>query len=130
MGIFKSLFNGNNEVEKNKKLNWIALTETSQLDKLVAQSNSKHVLIFKHSTRCGTSSMALRSFERQFKLDETTIDIYFLDLLKYRSISNDVVEKFNVHHQSPQVLLIKNETVIYHNSHFSISVDAIEKVIA
>ncbi len=130
MGIFNSLFNRTNEADTNAKLNWIELTEMEQLNNLIIQSNSKPVLLFKHSTRCGTSRMALKSFERQFNLDETTIDLYYLDLIRYRSISNEIAEKFNIRHQSPQVLLLKNENVVYHNSHFSISIDAIEKLIA
>lgn len=130
MGIFNSLFNSSSEGEGDKKINWFLLTESSQLDAIISQSSTKPILIFKHSTRCGVSRMALKSFEREYDLNEADIDLYFLDLLNFRALSNEISEKLNVYHQSPQVLVIKNEQVIYHDSHYEISVDAVKEVLA
>ena len=127
MGFFNGLFSENSESTNN--IHWIKLTEVEQLASLITQSNKKPVLIFKHSTRCGISRMALKSFEREYDLDEATIALYFLDLLKYREISNEIAEKFNIYHQSPQVLVIKDEKVSYHDSHYSVSISEIKKVI-
>ena len=126
MGIFNSLFNGTDEVKDSLKINWIALTEMSQLAAITLQSSTKPILIFKHSTRCGISRMAFKSFEREYDLDEISVDIYLLDLLKYSAISNEVSVKFKVQHQSPQVIVLKNEKVIYHDSHYGICVKEIE----
>ncbi|WP_456378264.1 bacillithiol system redox-active protein YtxJ [Lutibacter sp.] len=128
MGLFDGFFK--NEETSAKRLNWIALTESNQLLTIISQSKIKPILLFKHSTRCGVSRMALKSFEREFDLPESVVDLYFLDLLKYRNISSEISEKFGVHHQSPQVLLVKDEQVIYNDSHYQISVDAIKKVIS
>lgn len=129
MGIFSSLFKGNSEIKDSLKINWIGLTEISQLTAITLQSTAKPILIFKHSTRCGVSRMALKSFEREYDLNETSVDLYFLDILKYSAISNEVSVKFNVQHQSPQVIVLKNEKVIYQDSHYGISVKAIQKVL-
>lgn len=129
MGLLNNLFKTTFEGEKSSNINWLNLTEGSQLAEIMSQSNLKPVLIFKHSTRCGISRMALKSFEREYDLDETAIDLYFLDLLNYRALSNEISEKFNIHHQSPQVLVVKNGQVIYHNSHYQISIDVIKQVI-
>jgi len=129
MGIFNKLFKGSNEGENDKKINWLPLTESSQLDTIISASSTKPILIFKHSTRCGISRMALKSFERGYDLDEAEIDLYFLDLLNFRSLSNEISEKLNVYHQSPQVLVVKNEQVIYHGSHYEISVDAVKEIL-
>jgi bacillithiol system protein YtxJ len=51
------------------------------------------------------------------------IDFYLLDLKQYRSISNQIAEKFQVHHESPQVLLIKKGECIYDESHYGIQMD-------
>lgn len=110
-------------------MNWISLTNGNQLEELIKLSNTKSVLIFKHSTRCGISRMALKSFEMEFEMNENEIDLYFLDLLNYRSLSQDISSKFNVAHQSPQVLVIKNGKVIYHDSHNGISFHAINKIL-
>ncbi|MFA5298209.1 MAG: bacillithiol system redox-active protein YtxJ [Lutibacter sp.] len=110
-------------------MNWISLTNSNQLEELIKSSVFKPVLIFKHSTRCGISRMVLKSFEREFNLNENEIDLYFLDLLNYRSLSQEISLKFNVAHQSPQVLVIKNGAVIYHDSHNAINSKDIEMVI-
>ena len=51
------------------------------------------------------------------------VSLYFLDLIKYRDISNQIVEDFQVHHQSPQLLLIKDGECILDQSHGGISVE-------
>jgi len=129
MGIFNSLFKSSSEGEHDKKINWLLFTESSQLDTIISKSSLKPILIFKHSTRCGVSGMALKNFERGYDIDETAIDLYFLDLLNFRALSNEISEKLNVYHQSPQVLVVKSGQVIYNDSHYSISADAVKKVL-
>ena len=124
MGLFNKIFNSTSEAENSININWIALTSIEQLEVLILQSSLKPALIFKHSTRCGISSMALKSFERDCDLNEENIDLYFLDLLNFRNISNAISVKLNVQHQSPQAIVVKNEQVIYHDSHSQISIDA------
>lgn len=85
-------------------------------------------MIFKHSTRCATSSMAKSRLERSEPPGIT--DFYFLDLIKYRDLSNRIAEDFNVHHASPQVLLIKNEICVYDESHNGIRMSEIEQHLA
>lgn len=129
MGLFDNLFKSIDTAENNLKINWLALTDRTQLEEIIKISDAKPVLIFKHSTRCGTSRMALRNFESDFDIPVTKIDTYFLDLLNFRALSNDITEKFKVAHQSPQVLVIKNGKSVYNDSHYSISLKAIKEVV-
>lgn len=104
---------------------WHQLTDLSQLNALVniskeQSTNGLTVLIFKHSTRCSISSMALNRLEAKWSADDL-VKPYMLDLLNYRDISNEIAAVFNVEHASPQVLLIKNGECFYHNSHNGIS---------
>jgi len=124
MSLFNSLF-GNSEEKKEtgSKINWIPLQHLGQLDELVAFSEQKPAVIFKHSTRCSVSRFALKQFENEFDLKEE-VDAYFLDLLEYRDISNEIANRFNVYHQSPQLLLIKEGKSVYDVSHDAI--DAVE----
>lgn len=108
-------------------MNWVHLTDSKQLNDIIERSNSssvRAVLVFKHSTRCSISSMALNRVESNWKEDES-IPVYFLDLIQFRHISNEIAESYNVEHQSPQILLIKNGSCIYNESHSSIRVDSI-----
>ncbi len=104
-------------------MNWITLNNISQLDEIKENSNQRPQVIFKHSTRCSISSMVLKRLEREGAPD--SMDFYFLDLIKFRDISNHVSEMFDVSHESPQVLLIKNSECVYDESHYAISMDAL-----
>ena len=118
MGLFGELFSKKEDTFSD--VNWIPLTETAQLNDILIHSTSKTQAIFKHSTRCGVSGMVIRQFEQKFDLSEDEIDLYFLDLLRFRELSNTIASKFEVVHQSPQLIVIKNKKVIAHDSHHGI----------
>ncbi|MBK0368342.1 bacillithiol system redox-active protein YtxJ [Flavobacterium agrisoli] len=123
MSFFSSLFgNSDSENSNESKINWIPLINLSQLDDIENISNVKPILIFKHSTRCSISRMALKQFEREYDLDES-VDAFFLDLLEHRDISNEIAARFNVIHQSPQILLIQNKKAVYNASHSDINAE-------
>ena len=107
-------------------MNWITINNINQLQDIQHQSNQRAQVIFKHSTRCSISSMVLKRLEREGKPEN--MDFYFLDLIKYRDISNKVSELFKVYHESPQILLIKNGECIYDESHYGITIDALTAV--
>lgn len=103
-------------------MNWNKLTNPTQLEEIKALSFKKPVLIFKHSTRCSISSMSLNRLLRNWKEeDQEKVEPFFLDLIAYRNLSDQIEDLFGVPHQSPQVLLIKDGTAVYDNSHFGIS---------
>jgi len=117
MGFIDSFFGKSSERVSN--INWSTLSDIAQLDTIINDSDSKTQVIFKHSTRCGISSSVLRKFEQQFD-NKSTVSLHFLDLLNYRSISNEIVKRFDVVHQSPQLLVLKNGVVVTHDSHYTI----------
>ena len=103
-------------------MNWNKLTEASQIQEIKELSEEKPVMIFKHSTRCSISSMSLDRLLRKWKeVDSEMVTPYLLDLIAYRNLSDLVAKEFHIAHESPQVLLIKNGSVIYDDSHFGIS---------
>ena len=109
-------------------MKWSQLTDLGQLNEIIDISATKPVVIFKHSTRCSVSRMSLKMFENEFNLEEKVIP-YFLDLLENRSISNEISTRFNVEHQSPQLLLIKNGEAVYNVSHSDIDALVLESKI-
>ena len=104
-------------------MNWIALTCIEQLHAIKNDNTGKIAAIFKHSTRCSISTMALARLERS--VAPNTVDFYFLDLLQYRSISNEIATIFQEEHASPQILLIKNGSCFYNETHGSINMEEI-----
>jgi len=124
MSVFSSLFGSfDNQEEKTSKINWVPLVDLGQLNEIILQSAEKPVVIFKHSTRCSVSRMALKQFENEFDLNDK-VTPYFLDLLEHRGISNEIASLFGVYHQSPQLLLIKGGKSVYDVSHSDI--DAVQ----
>lgn len=123
MGILNNFF-GSSKENKNKKVtlvNWIDLNSVDQLSEIEALSENETVAIFKHSTRCGISSMVIKSFVEKFDSSLKDFKVYYLDLLKYIQVSDEVGYKFQVIHQSPQLIIIKNKEVLTHASHYEIT---------
>ena len=104
-------------------MNWIALTSEDQLKEIRERSAQRPQVIFKHSTRCGISALAKSRLDKSNPSGD--IDFYFLDLINYRALSKKVAEEFNVYHESPQVLVIKDGQCIYDESHMGITIDDI-----
>jgi bacillithiol system protein YtxJ len=103
---------------------WHALTDLQQLDQLTQASYLKAQLLFKHSTRCSISRVALGRFDR-LPASQEQGDFHLLDLLQYRPIAQQITERFGIPHESPQALIIKNGGCIYHANHLDIEPDEI-----
>lgn len=128
MSFLKNIF-GNNQPQKEEvKMEWFPLNEMNQLNEIVIESDENPVVIFKHSTRCIISRTVLKNFEKAFDLEDK-VKPYFLDLLEFRPISNEIASLFNVTHQSPQLIVVKNGKAIYNASHDSIDVDDLKKIL-
>jgi len=125
MGLLDIFKKGDEEKPEKKVIPWIGLTDLNQLNDIKQNSKGKTQLIFKDSTRCGISKMVIRQFVSNYDYDDQ-IDAYYLDLLNYRPISEEVAASFQVMHQSPQLLVIKNGVVVHHASHHEISAHNLE----
>ena len=109
---------------------WNPLTESEQLDAIAQESHAQPVLIFKHSTTCSISAAAKGKIERQWAaagLDNTKL--YYLDLLRHRPLSGEIAQKFNVQHESPQLLLIQDGECRYDASHMGIRLSDVAHVV-
>ncbi len=129
MGLFDKVFKSERDIVKKeiKEVPWHALTESEQLEEIEKESEKQPVVIFKHSTSCGISRMVLNKFEKNYDLpQDKEVKLYFLDLLANRNISNGVADRFNVRHESPQMIILKNGEVVHHASHSSIELQSIK----
>jgi bacillithiol system protein YtxJ len=129
MSIFNSIFGSSENNTNPSKVNWILLTVLGQLNEISQLSNEKPVVIFKHSTRCSISRMALKQFENEYDLSDTEVTTYFLDLIAFRDISNEIASRFEVVHQSPQLLLLVGGKSVYDVSHSAIDADELKSKI-
>ncbi len=109
-------------------MEWISLDTAEQVDSIKQQEG--YSLIFKHSTRCSISMMAKRRFEMDWENLPSDMPLYFLDLIKHRDLSAKIAQDFQVHHESPQMLLIKDGECVLDQSHGAISVDEAMSVLS
>ncbi len=105
---------------------WINLESLQGLEEAHKNSFEKPVVLFKHSISCSVSSAAKRHLSHFFDPDALGANLYYLDLINYRDVSNEIAEKYGVQHESPQVLVIKDGSLIYHASHGAIDADIIK----
>lgn len=109
MGIFTSI---------KSDFPWKIIDSEKKVHEIL--DSPKKSLIFKHSTRCSISSMVLNHFEKEFG-SNSDLDFYFLDLIKFRELSNLIARETKVHHESPQVIVLENNLVILDASHNNIN---------
>lgn len=119
---------GSKKSEEKGSVNWLRLNSSEDLDQLIQkESFEKPVMLFKHSTRCSISSMALSRLENYWDIDEEALQPVYLDLIAYRNLSNKIAADLGVTHQSPQVLIVKNGKCTYQASHNQIDVEDIKQ---
>src|SRR5690606_10350953 len=127
-GLFDKIFGSPVDPDLNEKsIKWENLTNASQLDAIIEESNNRIIVIFKFSTRCGISSMVFKAFEEDYHYAEEKVKCYYLDILNYRGVSNEIADRFKVTHESPQLLVLKSGRVIDYKSHGNIDAKSIEK---
>ncbi len=111
-------------------MKWTELTNREQLAVAIEESKSNPVIIFKHSIRCSISGASLSRLERTWKEEELPqVKAYFLDLISYRDISNEIEKILSVEHQSPQLILIRDGKALYDKSHFDIDFIGIKNAV-
>ncbi len=98
---------------------WKSIQSQAELEQAHEASFQAPVVLYKHSTRCGISSMAKGRLEREYT--ETPVQFYYLDLISYREVSNAIADRYKVYHESPQVLLLINGECVYEASHMDIN---------
>ena len=103
-------------------MDWKTIKTHHDLNALQERSHETPCLIFKHSTSCSISRMVLYRLEEHWQDQQATIEPYFLDLIRYRELSNAIAHEYAVQHESPQALIIKDGECIYHASHLDVRV--------
>ncbi len=107
--------------------NWNHITDIDTINQIIELSNTKPQILFKDSVTCGISAYAKSRLTDGNDLMTAEADFNYLDLLKYRAISNHIADVFDVYHQSPQIIVIRNEKVVYTSSHHAIQPQEIAK---
>ena len=124
MGLFG--FGGK---EKKEKMSWSKISSEKELDEAIALSHEKPVMLFKHSTRCSISSMALSRIESKWGFSPEEIVPFYLDLIAHREVSNAIASKLNVFHASPQMIVVKEGESVMDASHNEIRASLVKELV-
>lgn len=104
------------------------LSATAQIGEILETSAQRPVFLFKHSTACGTSSAAWRDFQ-QWAANEPRAEFWRVLAIERRELSQYVEQRTGVRHESPQVLLFHNGKVVWQQSHWRITLQALRQAL-
>lgn len=93
------------------------------LDKLITDSQTTPIVIFKHSTSCGISSAAYREMEKL----EAPVNL--LEVQSARDVSREVADRTGIRHETPQVIVLKDGKAVWDASHFDVKAGAVRKAL-
>ncbi|MDM1555064.1 bacillithiol system redox-active protein YtxJ [Chryseobacterium indologenes] len=124
MSFFDKIFGGNNQTPDQKSF-WKNIMSEEDLEKAIESSYQHRIAIFKHSTSCFISKTVLRNFEKEIENSENKVEVYYLDLLAHRPLSNKIAEDFGIRHESPQLIVIENGKPVNSASHQDITLSQI-----
>lgn len=98
-------------------MSWQKLIASEQWLAIQSASYEQAQLVFKHSTRCSISAMALSRFENTDLFKKDILPCWYLDLIQFRHISDQIAADTHVIHESPQCIVIDQGKVLYAASH-------------
>ena len=110
------------------------LQHIEQLDRLLSESHTRPLLLFKHSFSCGVSAEALDELIDHLNADIVAAGVpdpryAIVTVQTHRDVSNAVSSKLGVRHETPQALLIRDGRVIWSASHFRVTAEAMKKAL-
>ena len=113
----------------------IHLHHVDELDRLLSESHTRPLLVFKHSFSCGTSAEALDELVEHLNADLVSSggpdpQYAIVTVQTHREVSNAVVARLGVRHETPQALLIRNGRVVWAASHFRVTAEAVKKALS
>ena len=101
--------------------NFINVDSLEGLERLVAESHQRPVVLFKHSLTCGISSGVYRIVEN------VAADVNVVVIQTHRHVSNEITARTGVRHESPQAIVLRDGKPVYHASHYDIEAEHIEE---
>ena len=81
-------------------------------------------LLYKHSPKCSVCRAALHEVE-DFMQQYPEAEVYGVDVLAHRDLSQQVAARTGITHESPQVIIFRDGKPLWSDSHFGITAGAI-----
>jgi len=113
-----------------EELGVIELKTVAELDEALARHAEQPFFIFKHSTTCPISASAYRRVSDYLaQAGEAAPPFYLVKVIESRPLSNEIAARYAVVHQSPQLLLIRDQRSPWNTSHGAITETAIRQAL-
>jgi len=107
----------------------VSIREVTGSEELMSALSEGPAVIYKHSNRCALCFRTLKEVQK-FARRHPEVPVLMIDVVKHRSVSNLVADKYHVVHQSPQALVIRDGMSVWEASHLSVTAGELEAAIA
>jgi len=104
-------------------LPFVEIVTVEALDQFLAGANGSAAVLFKHSNTCGVSA---RAYDEMSKLREP---VGLITVQKARAVSDEIEKRWNVYHESPQVLIIRDGKAVWDASHSQVKAQQVESAL-
>ena len=101
-------------------MSFVNLDTIEKLDELFEKSKETPVVIFKHSITCPIST------DVSSEMSIVNADVNLVIVQTSRQISNEIEQRTNIRHESPQAIILKDGAPVFNASHYKITADTIE----
>ncbi len=97
--------------------------ETAHISEILEASKTGPVIIFKFSSECASSSRLKADLQK--KVDEKKLiqPIYLIVVQLQKTLSKKIEEYFDIKHESPQIIILRNGKVVYTANHLRIKTE-------
>lgn len=106
------------------------LSDIAALEAAIAESAERPVLLFKHSRTCGISCEAFDELHAHIEEHPDGAAYKLITVQSHRSVADAITSRLGIRHESPQAILLRNGSVVWHGSHFRITADQLKAVLA
>lgn len=100
------------------------IVDIKEFEELAEGSQTRPVVIFKHSLTCPISAAA---YDQLAKFDG---EVALVEVQRARELSNEIENRLGVAHESPQVIVLRKGQVVWNASHFRITADAVADAVS
>ena len=102
------------------------LIRIEDLDRVFSRPRA---LVYKHSARCWMCTNTLRDV-RAFAGEHPDIDVFMVDVLGSREVSNEIAGRLDLKHESPQAILLEDGEAVWHANHMKITISSMNEAAA
>lgn len=113
------------KTDSMKDSSWNTLSDSEEFQSILEKSTSQPQLIYKHSNQCSVSFIAKEDLDSKSEKLSQFADLYMIDVIQQREISNTIATLLKVRHESPQALLLKDGSVVWIGSHWDVNAQEI-----